>query len=120
MVLGHGDDAALDAVDQGDRFPPIPLPGKHPVPEAIVDRLLSLSLLFQIRGDLLFELRRRETVVGTAVDGDPFILENSGRIGDGVPGSDDLFNGNAELLGEIPIPAVVSGHGHDGAGAVGG
>ncbi len=36
-----------------------------------------------------------------------------------VAALDHLDDGQAELLGELPVAGVVGGHGHDGAGAVG-
>src|SRR6185312_17312478 len=45
VAFGHGNDAAVRAVNDGDRRAPVPLPGNAPILNAEGDRLLAEPVL---------------------------------------------------------------------------
>ena len=103
----------------GDRLAPVPLAGEHPVTQLEVHLAAANSLFFQIFLNLFLCVVHGEAVQNTG------IYHNAGgAVGVGfllhVAALDHLHNGEAELFGEFPVPGVVAGHRHNGAGTVAG
>ena len=116
LVVGHAHGAASGAVDQGDGLAPVPLAVEGPVLHLILDALVADALLLQEPehggdGVLLVVVDVQEV----GVDHGP-VAGVCGLVD--VAALDDGDDVHAELPGEGPVPLVVGGHGHDGAGAV--
>ena len=119
LLLRQRNPAALVAVDQGNGLPPIPLAGKDPVPELIVDLLMANSLLLQPLLHHWNGFLHRQAVEEVGVHHDPgVVLQGKGRLLD-VPALDHFNDLTAKLLGKFPVPVVVGRHRHDRPGAVG-
>ena len=121
LALGQGHPAALLAVDHGDRLAPVALAAEHPVAQLEVDLLVALSVLLQPCVHLILGVLDRQAVQEIRIDqragghiGECLLVKVTGGIA-----LDDLDDGQAELLGKLPVAGVVGRHGHDGAGAVG-
>ena len=106
-------------MDQGNGLPPIPLAGKDPVPELIVDLLMANSLLLQPLLHHWNGFLHRQAVEEVGVHHDPgVVLQGKGRLLD-VPALDHFNDLTDKLLGKFPVPVVVGRHRHDRPGAVG-
>ena len=121
LALGQGHPAALLAVDHGDRLAPVALAAEHPVAQLEVHLLVALAVLLQPCVHLILGVLNRQAVQEIRVDqragghiGECLLVKVTGGIA-----LDDLDDGQAELLGKLPVAGVVGRHGHDGAGAVG-
>ncbi len=118
LLLGQRHTAALLAPDHRNGLSPIALTGEHPVAQLEVDLLLADALLLQILDHALLGVGYLEAVEDAGVDqhavrdvGIGFLLHVAAR--------DHLDDGQAELLGELPVARIVRGHGHDCARAIG-
>ena len=121
LALVHRLPAAFLTVDHGDRLAPVTLTGEDPVAQLEVDLGLADLLLLQPLGDDGDGVLNSQTVQELGVDHDAgLVLGGEGGLLDILAAGDDLDDLAAELLGELPVTVVVSGNGHDGAGAVGG
>jgi len=121
-ALGQGLPAALVAVHHGDGLAPVTLTAEHPVAQLVVDLIAALAVLFQPSDHLLFGIDHGQAVQEAGVNQRTSSHIGKGsfvQIGRGVA-LDHLDDGQAELLGKLPVAGIVGGHGHDGAGAVGG
>ena len=121
LALGQGHPAALVAVDHGDRLAPVALAAEHPVAQLEVDLLVALAVLLEPGVHLVLGILNRQAVQEVGVD-----ERAGGHVGEGLlvevaghSALDDLDDGQAELLGKLPVAGVVGRHGHDGAGAIG-
>ena len=121
LLLGQGLPAALLAVHHGDGLAPVPLAGEDPVAQLVVDLGRADALLLQPLdhgGDGVLHGLAVEEV---GVDQDAgVVLGGEGGLLHVLTTGDHLDDLAAELLGELPVPVVVGGYGHDGAGAIGG
>ena len=69
LLVGHGHDAALLAVDDRDRAAPVALPREAPVAQAVVDRRLAAALLARAHATIArLRLVRRQPVERPGVD----------------------------------------------------
>jgi len=82
---------------------------------------VALAVLLQPGVHLILGVLDRQAVQEIRVDqragghvGECLLVKVTGGIA-----LDDLDDGQAELLGKLPVAGVVGRHGHDGAGAVG-
>ena len=119
--FGNGDGAALLAVHDGNGRPPIPLAGDAPVPQPVLDGLLSPADRFEVCRDGVQRLHVLHAVEAPGIHQNA--LFDIGLLhGLGVQGPVRRLNhhdeGQAVLLGELEVALVVGGHGHDAAGAV--
>ena len=117
FIQGHH--AAVRAVHNRDGLAPIALTGKHPVAQLIVDLALAKAMLLRVVDGCLLGLSHGHAVKEAGVD-------HRARRHIGIAGflhvfaaGNHLDDGQVELLGKVPVALVVSGHGHDGACAVG-
>ncbi len=128
LLVGDGDDAALLAVDDGDRAAPVTLAREQPVAEAVVDGELAGVPLAEPGDDLVLGRGRGEAVEVAGVDEDvvgPLVgirllhlLAGGKGGGVGVGRGDDPAHVEAVLAGEVEVALVVAGDGHDRARAV--
>ena len=122
LAFGQGLPAALVAVNHRDRFAPVALAAEHPVPQLEVDLLVAGAVFFQPGVHFFLGVLDRKAVEEAGIDqragGD---VGESGRVQvRGFLALDNFHNGQAEFFSKFPVAAVVGGHGHDRAGAVGG
>ncbi len=120
LVVRHTYLAARVAVDDRDRGSPIALTGQQPVAQPEVDGAPAQTLGLQPLDDRRLRVGhvqavQRDLVVGR-VDRRPragvgLTLE----VGRRLHGAHDR---QVERLGELPVPLVLPGHGHDRPGAV--
>ncbi len=121
--FGHRHRAAVVAVDDRDRRPPIPLARDAPIVEAILHRLLPTAARREPRGDRRLGVHRRAPVKLARIH-HPTVGINAGirglerRPGIVARAGDDADNRQRELGGERKVPLVVPGDRHDGARAV--
>ena len=121
LILGQGHPAAVVAPHHGDGLAPVPLAGEHPVPELVVHLGLADALVLQPLGDDRDGILDSQAVEEVRVDQDAgFVLGGEGGFLHVLAAGYHLHDLTAELLGKLPVPVVVGGNGHDGAGAVGG
>ena len=112
--LGHR--PAPRTVDDRDRRAPVPLATDAPVAEPVVHLPNAAALGDEPVDRLAFGLGDREVVEEAGVD-----LHPVPGIGLALPARrplDGLDDGEPVRLGEVPVPLVLAGNGHDGAGAV--
>ena len=130
LVVIDGGDFSVFPMDNGERFPPVTLAAKEPVPELVIYGSLTNLVCFQPFNDFglarfLIQTVQAEGVI-LAVDvgavGCPagFALQHQflGFRRAGIVRCHNADNGQVELLGKFEVPGVVSGHSHDSAGAV--
>jgi len=121
LVLRQRHPAAFLAVHQRDRLAPVALAGEDPVAELVVDLGLADALLLQPFGDGGDGVLDGEAVEEVGVYQDArLVLGGEGGLLHVLPAGHHLDDLTAKLLGELPVPVVVGGDGHDGPGAVGG
>ena len=120
LAFGDGLPAALFAVHHGDGLAPITLAAEHPVTQLEVDLLAALVVFFQPGIHLFLGIFNGQTGQEAGVDqcaGGNIGKGSLIQVGRGIA-LDDLDDGQAELLGELPVAAVVGRHGHNSTGAV--
>ncbi len=105
VLLGHGHDPALLAVDDRDRAAPVALAGEAPVAQAEADRRPAAPSVAEPLDDRFLRLLGRQPAELPRVDEHPVLVH-------------DLADRQAVALGELTVALVVRGHGHDRAGAV--
>ncbi len=114
----HG--SALVAVDDGDGGPPVALAGDAPIVQTVVHAQLAQPALCQPLRDggdgvVLGQPVEARGVHQDAVVG-PRLLQ--GRVGPIAGPRDHPANDQSELARELEVPAVVTGHRHDGSRSV--
>ena len=116
--LRTGHDPVVRAINDRDRAAPVALAGHQPVPQAVLDGALD-RCPFSSSQAMAFCLgfgRVDDPVQPFAVYPRPVA-----RVGLAVPALgrlDGAEYGQAVGGGELPVPLVLAGHGHDGARAV--
>ena len=138
LILGHGHDAAVLAVDGRDGVAPIALAADEPVAETELDlattaahslevghdRSLALGVLTAAHAGVLPGLDERALGSVGAIPVDGLGMEGIDGLAAGLDGSaivivqDDRYDRQVVLAGELKIALVAAGNGHDGAGAV--
>ncbi|MPM73330.1 hypothetical protein SDC9_120310 [bioreactor metagenome] len=116
LFFGNSNRAAGGAVHQGDGFTPVPLPAENPVPELVVDRLCPQLMLFEPskhggNGILLVQAIKEGAVYVNAILGPRFLLDIDLTL-------ENFNDGQAELLGKLPVTGVMGRDCHDGTGTV--
>ena len=116
LVLGDRHCPARFAIDHGDRAAPVTLPADAPVTQAVVHLALSQPFGFQPGDGFLFCFCDLQAVQPFTIDSRP------------IPGIRFAFpifwrrygadNGQTVTDRKVPVALVLSGHGHDGPGAV--
>ncbi len=121
LVVGHGDDAALLAVDDRDRGAPVALARDEPVAQAVVDRRFATAVRVQPGDDLLVGLAVVLAVEASRCRHRPVagIRQSLLVAGDlGIGTLDHPLDRQVECLGELVVASVVTRDRHDRAGAV--
>ena len=123
FLFGDRHDAAVLAVDDGNRRPPVALPGDQPVAQAIVDGPRAEPSLLRDNAamrSLPVSLSSPSKLAG--VDHDAGSLAGAAVMVAGSSASpcrlDHDLQRKAVLAGELEIALVVGRHRHDRAGAV--
>ena len=106
LILGHGDEPVVLAVDDRDRAAPVALARERPVSEAIADRGRAAALLAQPLDDLPPPLLDGQAGELAGVD------QHAGLLVDHRP------DRQVVALGELAVALVVRRDGHDRAGSV--
>ena len=95
---------------------PIALPTEQPVAQPELHRALAVVCLLQPFDRFLFCVGDVQAVKKTTVHSRPVAeIRFAVKVGGRLDGAND---GQLERLGEVPVPLVLSGHGHDRARAV--
>ena len=138
LVLGHGHDAAVLAVDGRDGIAPVALAADEPVAQAELDLAttaahglevghdgsLALGVLAAAHTGVLAGLDERALGSVGTIPVDVLGMEGIDGLAAGLDGSavvivqDDRHNRQVILAGELKVALVATGNGHDGAGAV--
>ena len=138
LILGHGHDAAVLAVDGRDGVAPIALAADEPVAQTELDLAtaaahglevghdcsLALGVLTAAHAGVLAGLDERALGSVSAIPVDGLGMEGIDGLAAGLDGSaivivqDDRYDRQVVLAGELKIALVATGNGHDGAGAV--
>ena len=117
VAVAHGPGFVVHEDDR-EGFPPVPLPGKQPVAKLVVDLALAEVLIFQPVDHLRLGVGYIEAIEKAAVDrGTVAQVSLAFEVRRRLHGTHDR---QSVGLGEFPVPLVLGGHCHDGAGAVGG
>src|SRR5947209_16393261 len=115
--------------DNWKRLAPIPLTGKQPVAQFVIDRAFAEAAFFQPRRDLSDRLVRRKAVDNWRIDGGPMTDKRPGigtlrltrRLDRGAAFArrlNDLPNRQIKLAREFEIAFVMRGNSLDRASAV--
>ena len=114
-ALGQGLPAALFTLDHGDGLAPVALTAEHPVAQLVVDLIAALAVCLQPVDHLFLCIGDGQAVQEAGVD-----QRAGGHIGEGGfvqigrgIALDHLDDGQAELLGKLPVAGIVGGHSHD-------
>ena len=138
LILGHGHDAAVLAVDGRDGVAPIALTGNEPVAQAELDlattaahglevghdRSLALGVLTAAHAGVLAGLDERALGSVSAIPVDGLGMEGIDGLAAGLDGSaivivqDDRHDRQVVLAGKLKVALVATGNGHDGTGTV--
>ena len=138
LVLGHGHDAAVLAVDGRDGVAPIALAGNEPVAQTELDltttaahglevghdRSLALGVLAAAHTGVLAGLDQRALGSMGAIPVDGLGMEGIDGLAVSLDGcavvivQDDRHDRQIILACELKVALVAAGNGHDGAGAV--
>ena len=119
LVVRYRHLAAATAVHDRDRAAPVALARQQPVAQPVSDRLFAVAIAVQIGRDGGDCLRLAQAVVGAAVDQHAVATRrDAGLLGVGIAGVDDDAHRQVERAREVQVALVVSGHGHDRAGAI--
>ena len=138
LILGHGHDAAVLAVDGRDGVAPIALTGNEPVAQTELDlattaahglevghdRSLALGVLTAAHAGVLARLDERALGSVGAIPVDGLGMEGIDGLTVSLDGSaivivqDNRHDRQVVLAGKLKVALVATGNGHDGAGAV--
>ena len=138
LVLGHGHDAAVLAVDGRDGVAPITLTADEPVAQTELDLAtaaahglevghdgsLALGVLAAAHAGVLARLDQRALGSVGAIPVDGLGMEGVDGLAASLDGSailivqDDRHDRQVVLAGELKVALVAAGNGHDGTGAV--
>ena len=138
LVLGHGHDAAVLAVDGRDGIAPVALAADEPVAQTELDlttaaahglevghdRSLALGVLAAAHAGILAGLDERALGSVGAIPVDGLGMEGIDSLAAGLDGGavlvvqNNRHDGQIVLAGEFEVTLVAAGNGHDGAGAV--
>ena len=122
ILLGHRHRAAVVAVDDRNRRPPVALPRDAPIMQPVVDDRLGETFGRKRLGDGALGLLPRHSVETGAVDHPPVrdVGLGCGERGERVllRARDDAHAWELHRLGEFEVALVVAGHRHDRARAV--
>ena len=138
LILGHGHDTAVLAVDGRDGVAPIALAADEPVAQTELDlattaahglevghdRSLALGVLAAAHASVLAGLYERTLGSVSAIPVDGLGMEGINGLAAGLDGSaivivqDDRHDRQVVLTGKLKVALVAAGNGHDGAGAV--
>ena len=138
LILGHGHNAAVLAVDGWDGVAPIALTADEPVAQAELDLAtaaahglevghdgsLALGVLTAAHAGVLAGLDERALGSVGAIPVDGLGMEGIDGLATGLDGSaivivqDDRHDRQVVLAGKLKVALVATGNGHDGAGAV--
>src|SRR5262245_10159127 len=115
VLLRHRYRTAFLTIDDGDRRPPIALPGDAPVMEPVLHPRSGEAAFGEPRNDLPGRITTGHAIEGARVHQRPVF----GHAWQRFPRClDNLANRELELRRELEVPLVVCRHGHDRAGAV--
>ena len=116
LVVGDGHRPAVFSVEDGDGASPVALAADQPVPQAVLDFPPPVVVVLQPVHHRPLGVFYVFAVQETGVDGGALPQVGPAReVGGGLDGAQD---GQAVPFGELPVPFVFPGHGHDGPGAV--
>ena len=138
LILGHGHDAAVLAVDGRDGVAPIALAADEPVAQTELDlatttahglevghdRSLALGVLAAAHAGVLAGLDERALGSVGAIPVDGLGMEGIDGLAAGLDGSaivivqDDRHDRQVALTGKLKVALVATGNGHDGTGTV--
>ena len=138
LILGHGHDAAVLAVNGRDGVAPITLAADEPVAQTELDLAtaaahglevghdgsLALGVLAAAHAGVLAGLDECALSSVGAIPVDGLGMEGIDGLTAGLDGSavvivqDDRHDGQVVLTGKLKVALVAAGNGHDGAGAV--
>ena len=138
LILGHGHNTAVLAVNGRDGVAPITLAADEPVAQAELDlattaahglevghdRSLALGVLTAAHAGVLARLHQRALGGMGAIPVDGLGMEGIDGLAAGLDGSaiivvqDDRHDRQIILAGKLKVALVAAGNGHDGAGAV--
>ena len=138
LVLGHGHDAAVLAVDGRDGVAPVALTADEPVAQTELDLAttaahglevghdgsLALGVLAAAHAGVLAGLDERALGSVGAIPVDGLGMEGIDGLATSLDGSavvivqDDRHNRQVILAGKLKVALVAAGNGHDSAGAV--
>ena len=138
LILRHGHDAAVLAVDGRDGVAPIALAADEPVAQAELDLAttaahglevghdgsLAFGVLTAAHAGVLAGLDKRALGSVSAVPVDSLGMEGIDGLAAGLDGSaivivqNDRHDRQVVLAGKLKVALVAAGNGHDGAGAV--
>ena len=138
LILGHGHDTAVLAMDGRDGVAPITLAADEPVAQTELDLAtpaahglevghdgsLALGVLAAAHAGVLAGLDERALGSVGAIPVDGLGMEGIDGLAAGLDGSaivivqDDRHDRQVVLTGKLKVALVAAGNGHDGAGAV--
>ena len=138
LVLGHGHDAAVLAVDGRDGVAPVALAADEPVAQTELDlataaahglkighdRSLALGVLAAAHAGVLAGLDQRTLGSVGAVPVDGLGMEGIDGLAAGLDSGaivivqDNRHDRQVVLAGKLKVTLVAAGNGHDGAGAI--
>src|SRR5690625_2872180 len=124
LGFGHGNRAAIGAVNDGDGGAPVALARNAPVAQTPGDLFVAQPLFNQVGGNGFNGFVAAQAVVFAGIDGAavflvavPVLPLPVGKVL--AVDVDDLPDGQAVLVGELEIAFVVRRHAHDGTVAIG-
>ncbi len=106
---------AVLVVHDRERLTPVALAGEQPVAQFVLDGALAVSVGFQPSDHGRLRLFDGQTVQVVGVHQRAVTGVGRGR---NITAGNDFHDRQAEDRGEFPVALIVSGHGHDRAGAV--
>ncbi len=109
--------AASLAVNQWNGLSPVPLTGKHPVPQFIVNPGGTQPLFLQPCNHCLFGFLHLHAVQETGVHQSAVFDIRIGFLLH-IPAGHHFHNGQGELFCKLPVPAVMPRNSHDGSGPI--
>src|SRR5437870_7047781 len=121
LFLGHRYGTTLVAINDRNRRAPIALPRHAPVAQPIANGFFTPTFLFRVTGNLVFAGAIGCPAESSAVHHDAIVDVRLGHRFGGeltVIRLNDDTNRQTIFFGKFKIPLIMSGHGHDGAGAI--